>query len=271
MYSIVRALKDFTVYCQTTHEATAEQGMQKMISLLSLTLEPTQDLVMLRVPSIIVVDGAEQDGAEQDGDDDGPAAPTTDSRAHADLTEIGRVTRETVSSAVGKRFLPRYGPGLYKRLHLFDHVLLLSPTMRKLGYVDTLAGSTAGKAVGMRDPVLIKAQIKEEVLDLLAKAVIELRARNTTAVTVEQQDGADNTRKLLKTSNVAAATSQTHKDMKKLGLLDDSDSDDEDVPETEGDARKEAETILKEWLGHRVSMHCWTRSGMLLLKYSSEC
>lgn len=116
VYSIVRALKDYTVYCQTTYEATAEGGMQKMVSLLSLTLEPTKDLVMLRVPEISVV------GEEEQDDDNSPADPTDVKRRHADLTDTGRQTREAVNRALARRFLARYiGPGLTKRTHLFDH------------------------------------------------------------------------------------------------------------------------------------------------------
>ena len=87
----MRTLKDYTVYCQTTYEATAEGGMQKMVSLLSLTLEPTKDLVMLRVPEIIVVGEEEQEvGEEEQDDDNSPADPTDVKRRHADLTDTGR-------------------------------------------------------------------------------------------------------------------------------------------------------------------------------------
>jgi hypothetical protein len=245
----VRALKDYTVYCQTTYEATAEGGMQKMVSLLSLTLEPTKDLVMLRVPEIIVV------GEEEQDDDNSPADPTDVKRRHADLTDTGRRTREAVNRALARRFLARYiGPGLTKRTHLFDHAMLLSPTMCRLGYIGTLARSTAGKAAGMSSESAIKARIHKEVVDLLTKAIIELRKRDAAAAA---QDGLDApTAKRAKTA-YTAAEDQTRKDLRELGLLDgDDDEEDNPAPDKDRDPREEAEAMLKGWVAYEVSVRC---------------
>ena len=270
----MRALKDYTVYCQTTYEATAEGGMQKMVSLLSLTLEPTKDLVMLRVPEIIVVGEEEQEvgeeeqevgeeeqevGEEEQDDDNSPADPTDVKRRHADLTDTGRRTREAVNRALARRFLARYiGPGLTKRTHLFDHAMLLSPTMCRLGYIGTLARSTAGKAAGMSSESAIKARIQKEVVDLLTKAIIELRKRDAAAAAVAAaQDGLDApTAKRAKTA-YTAAEDQTRKDLRELGLLDgDDDEEDNPAPDKDRDPREEAEAMLKGWVAYEVSVRC---------------
>ena len=258
----MRALKDYTVYCQTTYEATAEGGMQKMVSLLSLTLEPTKDLVMLRVPEIIVVGEEEQEvGEEEQDDDNSPADPTDVKRRHADLTDTGRRTREAVNRALARRFLARYiGPGLTKRTHLFDHAMLLSPTMCRLGYIGTLARSTAGKAAGMSSESAIKARIQKEVVDLLTKAIIELRKRDAAAAAAAvaaAQDGLDApTAKRAKTA-YTAAEDQTRKDLRELGLLDgDDDEEDNPAPDKDRDPREEAEAMLKGWVAYEVSVRC---------------
>ena len=243
----MRALKDYTVYCQTTYEATAEGGMQKMVSLLSLTLEPTKDLVMLRVPEIIVV------GEEEQDDDNSPADPTDVKRRHADLTDTGRRTREAVNRALARRFLARYiGPGLTKRTHLFDHAMLLSPTMCRLGYIGTLARSTAGKAAGMSSESAIKARIQKEVVDLLTKAIIELRKRDAAAAAAvaAAQDGLDApTAKWAKTA-YTVAEDQTRKDLRELGLLDgDDDEEDNPAPDKDRDPEKKLRRCSKAgWL-----------------------
>ncbi|CAN0339225.1 unnamed protein product [Laminaria digitata] len=52
VYIILRVVKDTTVYCQTTNEATAEGGLQRVFLLLTNTLEPTQQLQAQHVPAI---------------------------------------------------------------------------------------------------------------------------------------------------------------------------------------------------------------------------
>jgi len=256
LYSIVRALKDFTVYCQKTHEATVEGGMQKMVALMALTLEPAKPLPVLRVPAVIVVEG-EGDG-DGDGDDDLPATRTTEKRPHGDLTDLGRRTREVVQTSIAKRFFPRYGDGLLKRSHLFDRSMLLSPKMLSLEYLGSFAGSTAGKAFGMKPVSEIVARIHEEVIDILTEAVIELSARAAKAAAAAPAGG-DNLSgaKRAKTSHPSAAATQDEQDLRELGLLGDdngSDNNDGEQPAPQGDAREEARSILKAWLETKVSM-----------------
>ena len=256
LYSIVRALKDFTVYCQKTHEATVEGGMQKMVALMALTLEPAKPLPVLRVPAVIVVEG-EGDG-DGDGDDDLPATRITEKRPHGDLTDLGRRTHEVVQTSIAKRFFHRYGDGLLKRSHLFDRSMLPSPKMLSLEYLGSFAGSTAGKAFGMKPVSEIVARIHEEVIDILTEAVIELRARAAKAAAAAPAGG-DNLSgaKRAKTSHPSAAATQDEQDLRELGLLGDdngSDNNDGEQPAPQGDAREEARSILKAWLETKVSM-----------------
>ena len=250
MYSIVRALKDFTVYCQTTHEPTAEGGMTKMIGLLSITLEPAKPLVMLSVPA--VVEGEE----EADPDLETPATPTPEKRPHSQLTALARKTRVEINSALARRFLTRYGPGLHTRSHLFDRALLLSPSMFSLKYLDVFAASTAGKACAMRPVPEVRKRIHGELVGLITEAVIELRARDAAAATTANGgDGHQPGAKRAKTSHMSAADKQSHLEMVELGLADaDSSGEEGEQPAAQlGDPKEEAEAILKEWLATKVS------------------
>ena len=149
-----------------------------MIALLGITLEPKKPLVILRVPNVVVVDG---EGAGDD-DNDEPATSSGEKRPHAELTPTVRFTREIMNKGISERFLKRYGADLTNRVHLFDQTMLLCPTMMTLRYIEVLAASDAGKASGMASTQTIKIRIRAQLLDLLTKAVVELRARAAKAV-----------------------------------------------------------------------------------------
>lgn len=83
VYIIVRAVKDTTVYCLATNEATAEGGLPRVFLLLTNTMEPTHQLQVLHVPAI--------------GQED-VYAPMETLRSHDALIDIGRNTRETSRS-----------------------------------------------------------------------------------------------------------------------------------------------------------------------------
>lgn len=253
----MRALKDFTTYCQTTYEPTAETAMMKIIPLLAITLEPNKPLVMLQVPNVItaVVDGEE---VEVEPEDSAPPAATQEKRAHLALTPTGRTTREKINYGLASRFLPRYNAaGLSSRQHLFDRVMLLSPKFQTLKYIDTFAVSTAGKACAMASAGLVRARIHLEVVELITEAVVELRARAAKAGTGADAGAADQAAaKRVKTSHgsSAVAAKQTESDLQDLGLLEDiGDIEEDGQPGQEVAAQEEAKTILNGWLQTKVS------------------
>lgn len=245
VYSIVSVVKDVTVYCQTTSEATAEGGMQRVFLLLTDTLEPTKDLKVRHVPVI---------GRGE--------APSHTLRPHDDLTETGRNTREAFNTALAKRFLPRYGAGLRSRGHLFDHAMLLSPTMRKLKYIDVLLSSSAGQAAGLASPSEVKGRIKGEVVDLITKAVIEKRARANAEVAGAVARGAragaeTSTGQRSKTPQAAAAASANATRLRNAGIFDGSDDSDVDAASPRERApEEEAKAELNDWLQLKVQISC---------------
>lgn len=162
MYNILSMVKECTVYCQTTSEATAEGGLQRIVLLLTESLEPTKPLRVRHVPVI--------------GQED-PAAPGYTDRPHNLLTETGRKTREAFNAALASRFLPRYKARLHTYTHPFDQAMVLSASMRQLRHIDLLLSSTAGKAAGLPSAFDVKKRIYAEVRDLIAKVVVEIRAR----------------------------------------------------------------------------------------------
>ena len=107
----------------------------------------------------------------------------------------------------------------------------------------------------------IKARIQKEVVNLLTKAIIELRKRDAAAAAAAAvaaaQDGLDApTAKRAKTA-YTAAEDQTRKDLRELGLLDgDDDEEDNPAPDKDRDPREEAEAMLKGWVAYEVSVRC---------------
>ena len=170
----MKAMKDVTLYCQTTHEPTAAGGVEGLVVLLNETLEPSKPL---RVEHVKVI-SKEGEAASQPGEANNGGPPRHTMRAHDDLTDTGRATRKAFAVAVGKRWFPRYtNAGLHSRTHLFDHVMYLSPGSRKLKYIDTMLQTTAGKSDDLADAHAIKERVRAEVEDLVTDAIIEIRAR----------------------------------------------------------------------------------------------
>ena len=127
--------------CQLTQESIAEGGLLRVFLVLTNTLEPTEPLQVLHVPTI--------------GREDADASSETFRPFHA-LTDIGRKTREVFNAALAKRFLPRHGEALTSRTHLFDHDMLISLNTRKFKYIDLLLFSNAGKAIHLATASEIK-------------------------------------------------------------------------------------------------------------------
>ena len=176
----MKAIKDFTLYCQTTHEPTAAGGVEGLVVLLNETLEPSKSLRVEHVKVISKEGGAasQPGAAAQPGEANNGGPPRHTMRAHADLTDTGGATRKAFAVAVGKRWFPRYtNAGLHSRTHLFDHVVYLSPGSRKLKYIDTMLQTTAGKNYDLADAHAIKERVRAEVEDLVTDAIIEIRAR----------------------------------------------------------------------------------------------
>ena len=123
------------------------------------------------------------------------------------------------------RFLRRYGAELGKRIHPFDQAMLLCPTMRDLKYIiNILAGSDAGKACGMASPQVIKTKIRGHLLDLLAAAVVELRAKAAKTATAAQAGG--DGQPGAKRAKTSSSATQTQIHLKELGLVEEANSDD---------------------------------------------
>ncbi|CAB1117218.1 unnamed protein product [Ectocarpus sp. CCAP 1310/34] len=228
VYSILRAVKTVTEYCQKTYEATMEGGLRQTVQLLISTLEPSKPLRVHHVEAI---------GA------DAPDPPHTD-RPHEDLTETGRTTREVFATALAKRFLPRYKSSeLNRRTHLFDHAPLLNPRTRKMRYIELLLKSTAATSYSGSCGTLatftdIKERIQEEVLELLEQAVVEHRAREPVPTSDEEVTGP-------RSRTVPAATRAADDD---VGFDDSEGEEEESSSLYERSPEEEAKSILKEWL-----------------------
>lgn len=241
VYSIVKVVSDDILYCQRTSEPTAQWALENLVILLTETLEPNNPLEVRHVAPI-------------GGDGSGPSSTL---RPHEDLTEIGRQTRDSFRVAFAKRFLPRYGAGLAGRSHLFDRTMLLSPSGRKMKYVDRLLASTAAVGTALSTAAHIKAKIKAEVVSLLTKAIIEKRARDKKtkdAVGVDDTPVAKRPRSAGRGSAARAASTVIARRRRTAGLMDDSDDEvDTDSP-VERDAHEEADAILQAWLTLQVKM-----------------
>lgn len=98
--------------------------MNRIVLLLTITLESMEDLEIVHVP-VIGAEGA-AGGADAGGVDasDSAGASSRTMRSHTDLTETGRATREAFATAIAKRFLPRYQRAKLKtHPDLFDHAI----------------------------------------------------------------------------------------------------------------------------------------------------
>lgn len=260
LYSILRVVKELTLYCQREDEATAEGGMNRMMLLLTDTLEPTKPLEIVHVRQIGEAGAAGATGA----------AHTM--RAHADLKPLGRKIREVFRNAVGSRFLPRYTPaGLRTHAHLFDHAMFLSPSSRNMMYIDMFVASTAAEGRGLATSQAIKDHIKEDVVKQVAAAITELRSR---AAAAREREGVQEVQ-LTRTPRAVAESSSIAKRLKAAGCVDDmdSDSDDSDGEQKGSSARErppeeEAKAIVDDWL--RVKVRVGPRgSGLAMIRVVS--
>lgn len=246
-------VKDVTLYCQNASEATAEGGMNKIVLLLTDTLEPTGDLVVEHVP-VIGAAGADASASAEGADASASGARSRTKRSHADLTQTGRATREAFATAIAKRFLPRYTPeGLRKHPHLFDQVMLLSPKSRKMKYMDKLVTSSAAQGRGLASAAAIKARVVEEVVSLTAEAVTENRRRSAAARAVD-----DSTTQRTRTPQDVADASENLKRLEAAGMID-SDSDDgggggqvQGSAVRERSPDEEAKAIVDDWTALKV-------------------
>lgn len=246
VYSMLSEFKAVIQYSQTTHEATAQKALEMTVVLLTSTLDPMEPL---RVYHVTPVGAEDATSKHSDVEDE-------------NLTPLGRETRVALRKALVARFMPRYGRELDSGGHLFDRTMLLSPDQRKLRYVDALFTS-AGVEGDMEPAAAVKAKIKEEVTDLLVDAIKGIRASASSGAGLESGPGGGEPQakraKTTTASNASSAGSNDQRHRRRRFCDSDDEGSDNEIDDTpvEDDPRREAETIMKDWLAAQVGFRAW--------------
>ncbi|CAB1111867.1 unnamed protein product [Ectocarpus sp. CCAP 1310/34] len=264
VYSILRVVKDVTLYCQSASEVTAGGAMNRIVLLLTTTLEPMEDLEIVHVP-VIGAEGA-AGGADAEGANGGAGrrASSQTMRSHTDLTETGRATREAFATAIGKRFLPRYQRAkLETHPQLFDHAMFLSPGSRKMKYIGRLVTSSTAVGLGLANANAIKARVKDEVIGLVTNAVAQIRRK----LAAERVEVDVSTAPRTRTPRTVAEGSERVKKLQRANLVDSGSDDDSSNDEQQGSTvrerspEEEAKTIVDDWMNLRVDLSKATDAG----------
>ena len=190
-------------------------------------------------------------------------------RPHQQLTETGRETRDAFRVAFATRFLLRYGKNLVNRSHVVDRTMFLCPGSRRLKYVDSKLASTAAVGVALASASEIKTNIRAEVHSLLTDAVKEKRVRDKKAAEAATAIVDTPVAKRARTTAGGGSATEgggsatggggsvsshhTHETLHGAGFLDDSDDDQGPLSPVDRDAKKEANSLLNDWMEMKVT------------------
>lgn len=250
MYTLLKAIALVIESCRCTRTISGYDAMQKMIMMIQTDLNPHRPLLLHDATNFF------KPAPSAGGSSGGPATATTPVAkatklktrvAHEELTEVGRSTRGKVRDAVRKHFgRSRWGQAHAGESDLFDMVMALSPSSRRLSYIDALAPNPH-----------VASEIKEKVygqIQDMAEGVISYEwARQKKGKTASRERPSKKLRRNPRSKEDDVVAMHHLAGVIDVDSEEDDGDDDEDKDEGEPSAAQEARTVVDHWRRAKIS------------------